>query len=279
MELWTRQFGTYGTDVASAVSTDGTGIYVGGYTDGVFPGQTNAGTTDAFIVKFDRNGGQLWVAQFGSTSMEYAYGVAADGQEGVSVVGLTWGDLEGENEGQADVFVRRLSSSDGHTIWTRQFGTPMWDSAWAIAADRRGVYIGGETLGSLKAADNAGGLDGFVRRYNLRGEPMWTRQIRTPANDTVHAIALYDGGVYVAGLTEGQLPGQESAGTADMFVRRYERDGSGDWTWQYGGKGWDQANGISVRGWRVVIAGTTEGELPCQKMLGQGDAFVIALEE
>jgi hypothetical protein len=278
-ELWTRQFGTNGTDVAWAVSADDTGIYVAGYTDGVFPGKTNAGATDAFVVKFDRYGGQLWVAQFGSTTMEYALGVAADGQGGVSVVGHTWGDLEGKNQGNADVFVRRLDSVDGHTLWTRQFGTPTWDSALAVAANRSGVYVAGETAGSLTAAGNAGGMDGFVRRYSLRGDVEWTRQIRTPAYDTVRAIAVWDGGIYAAGVTEGRLPGQESAGLADVFVRRYERDGSPDWTWQFGGKGYDVVNAISVRGWKVVTAGMTEGKLPGQKMLGQADAFVIALEE
>jgi hypothetical protein len=56
-------------------------------------------------------------------------------------------------------------------------------------------------------------------------------------------------------------------------------NGSGDWTWQYGGEGWDQANAISVREWRVVIAGMTEGQLPNKNMVGQGDAFLIALDD
>jgi hypothetical protein len=37
MEVWTRQFGTNASDAACAVSFDASGIYVGGWTAGVFP--------------------------------------------------------------------------------------------------------------------------------------------------------------------------------------------------------------------------------------------------
>ncbi len=137
-ELWTRQFGTYGTHVATAVTVDPTGVYVAGYTDGVFPGWTNGGATDAFVVKFDLNGEQSWAAQLGTASMDYAYGSAADGCGGVSITGTTWGDWAGVNQGQADAFLVRLDSQSAAVLWTRQFGTPEWDTALAVAADRPG---------------------------------------------------------------------------------------------------------------------------------------------
>ena len=64
-----------------------------------------------------------------------------------------------------------------------------------------------------------------------------------------------------------------------MFVRRYDKDGSRDWTWQHGGPGWDMAYAVSASRWLVVVAGLTEGQLPHQTQLGSGDAFAVSLED
>ncbi|MCH8979561.1 MAG: SBBP repeat-containing protein, partial [Armatimonadetes bacterium] len=50
-EVWTRQFGGSGSDRASGISVDASGVYVAGSTTGTLPGQTSAGSADAFVVK------------------------------------------------------------------------------------------------------------------------------------------------------------------------------------------------------------------------------------
>jgi len=277
-ELWTRQFGTIKADVAAAVSVDDTGIYVAGFSNGTFAGQSAAGMSDAFLVKFSLQGTQLWVSQWGSNVTDQAFGVAADKKGGVAVVGATAGNLAGTNLGLTDVCVRRFSTS-GAVLWTRQFGTPMSDSASAVAADRSGIYVGGLTAGSLSPAGNAGGYDGFVRRYSLDGTADWTKMVRNAGYNDVAALALVDGALYAGGSTEGVLPGEKSAGLMDAFVRRYECDGSEDWTVQFGTKGSDVLRALSVRGSRIMTAGSTDGQFAGQTQLGQGDAFVAKVNE
>src|SRR5262249_15887967 len=83
-ELWTRQFGTVASEEADAVAADDTGVYVGGTTVGVFPGQTSSGFSDAFVRKYDVDGTELWTHQFGNndTSPEAVTGIAVDGSGG-----------------------------------------------------------------------------------------------------------------------------------------------------------------------------------------------------
>jgi len=50
--VWTRQFGTPGTDYATGVSVDASGVYVHGSTTGTLPGQTSAGDSDVFVRKY-----------------------------------------------------------------------------------------------------------------------------------------------------------------------------------------------------------------------------------
>src|SRR5258706_7194452 len=58
---WVRQFGTIGNDSGQALTADANGnLFVAGKTDGAFPGQTNAGGSNAFVSKYDANGNEVW---------------------------------------------------------------------------------------------------------------------------------------------------------------------------------------------------------------------------
>jgi len=106
---WTRQFGTSASDSAWGVAIDTSGnVYVAGRTSGALPGQSSAGESDAFVRKYDGSGNELWTSQFGSSTSDYAYGVAVDISGNVYVVGNTWGALLGQSSsGNLDGFVAK----------------------------------------------------------------------------------------------------------------------------------------------------------------------------
>jgi hypothetical protein len=56
-QQWLIQHGTSGYDQADAIELDSYGfIFIGGYTDGAFPGYTNAGSYDIFLLKITNDG-------------------------------------------------------------------------------------------------------------------------------------------------------------------------------------------------------------------------------
>ena len=62
-ELWTRQFGGGGADIASGVAVDPAGgIYVVGTTSSALPGQATAGSFDAFLRRYSPAGDDVWTA-------------------------------------------------------------------------------------------------------------------------------------------------------------------------------------------------------------------------
>ena len=76
---WTEQLGTPSSDAANAVATDSSGnVYVVGVTYGGLDGNTNAGNSDLFVVKYNSSGTKQWTKQLGSSSSNYDYGVATD---------------------------------------------------------------------------------------------------------------------------------------------------------------------------------------------------------
>jgi hypothetical protein len=104
----------------------------------------------------------------------------------------------------------------------------------------------------------------------------WSRQFGTRTADEAEAVARDAAGyVYVVGWTSGTLPGQQSSGHLDAFVRSYDPTGSERWTRQFGSAESDFAHGVAVDGaGNIYVAGETWGILPGERSTGGRDAFV-----
>ena len=106
-------------------------------------------------------------------------------------------------------------------VWIRQFGTSSEDRAHGISVDASGIYVVGRTGGTLPGQTSAGGSDVFVRKYDVNGNEIWTRQFGTSIFDSPRGISVDASGIYAAGRTDGTLPGQTSAGGHhDAFVAK-----------------------------------------------------------
>ena len=168
VKLWTRQFGTSGSDFSSGVAADASGnVYIAGYTNGGIDGNTNAGDYDAFLVKYSTAGVKQWTQEFGTSGYDVARGVAVDASGNVYVSGYTAGGLDGSvSFGGFDAFLVKFSAS-GVKQWTKQLGTASSDMNSAVATDPSGnVYTVGQTEGALDGNTNAGLQDIFLSKYS-----------------------------------------------------------------------------------------------------------------
>jgi hypothetical protein len=166
--------------------------------------------------------------------------------------------------------------------WTRQFGAFDFDVGRAVGVHDTGVYVFGAVSAALPGQVFAGGPDDvYLRKYDFDGNEIWTRQFGTSGDDFPMAgpVPTDDTGVYVAGwvggLTSGALPGETSAGGYDVFVRKYDHEGSVVWTDQFGSSAADNLDGIATQRGRVVVVGQViDGALPGQIRGGSWDAFI-----
>jgi len=122
--LWTKQLGTSSSDGGSGVTTDSSGnVYVTGYTLGGLDGNTNSGSYDMFLVKYNSSGTKQWTKQLGSSGWDWGNGVTTDSSGNIYVTGYTNGGLDGNtNSGYGDIFLVKFNSS-GTKQWTKQLGT------------------------------------------------------------------------------------------------------------------------------------------------------------
>lgn len=262
-EVWTRQFGTSSDEQVTSVCVDSTGIYITGWTLGSLPGHILMGTSDAFVRKYDDQGNVLWTRQFGTSGSDQANGIAV-GQSGVYVVGQFHGDA----------FIRKYDF-DGSEEWTRQFGTAYYDLANGVSVDESGVYVTGQTGGTLPGQVSAGTEDAFVRKYDIDGNEIWTRQFGSSDYDRGYSISAGPSGIYVAGSTSGSLPGQIAGGGGDAFVRKYDTDGNEVWTDQLGNSDAQQFRGVATVGTSIFLVGFTNGSLLGNNGAGLADAIVV----
>jgi hypothetical protein len=130
-QLWIRQFGTTGGEGANALAPHGSGgVYVSGGTYGSLGG-LNAGSSDAWLARYDSAGNQLWIHQLGTSAGDQALAAAPDGSGGVYVGGHTGGSLGGPFAGGfLDAWLARYAPCGAST----SFCTAKTNSAGCVPA-------------------------------------------------------------------------------------------------------------------------------------------------
>ena len=275
---WTRQFGTTNVDEAVAITMDRAGNqYVAGWTQGVLPEQTSAGSLDAFVRKYDSAGTELWTRQFGSSDRDYLRGVVSDSAGNIYLAGETEGTLPGQvSSGGRDAFLRKYDGA-GSELWTRQFGGAGGDGAAGVALDAtEQVYIVGTTRGTMPGQTTGGDYDAFARKYDPAGTEVWTRQFGGIEGEGARGVALGpEGRLLIVGTTQGSFPTQSNAGGFDAFVTSYDIQGNALWMRQFGTPFNDYGVAVATddKG-EVVVVGSTDGTLPTKTSSGGTDSFV-----
>ena len=164
---WTKLLGSDKFDYSYGVAIDSNNyVYITGYTSGNLDGNTNAGSYDAFLTKYDSDGDKKWTKMLGSDQSEFSYGVAIDSNNNVYITGLTQGNLDGNtNAGSYDAFLTKYDS-DGDKKWTKMLGSDKSEYSRGVAIDsNNNVYITGFTHGDLDGNTNAGSSDAFLTKY------------------------------------------------------------------------------------------------------------------
>jgi len=114
-----KQLGTSGQDFTIDMEVDLAGnIYLTGSTTGALGGQTNAGNSDASVMKLDGTGSVLWTRLLGGSDFEESLGLALDGAGHVWIGGYS-GSISSD-----DAFVAQYDT-DGNLLGTTGWPPPV----------------------------------------------------------------------------------------------------------------------------------------------------------
>jgi hypothetical protein len=279
--IWTKRLGGVETDVARALAVSEAGdVYLAGFFGGVvdFGGGAliSAGGADVFVAKFSGvDSAHLWSARFGAAGLDTGHGLAVDPTGDVVVAGGFAGtiDFGGDvlaSAGELDIFVAKLSGTNGGHLWSRRSGGTGTDSAHSVVCDEGGdVFVTGKFVGTADfggGAEMSAGLgDIFVARYaSPSGAFVWANRYGGAGDDQALDVAVTAGRVAIVGGFNATVDfgggSLTSTGMFDVFVAEYAA-GSGSYidARRFGGSGYDLAWGVALSGGNVLVAGTFDG--------------------
>ncbi len=291
---WAQHIAGTNNDVGKAIAVDATGNI---YSIGEFRGTadfdptavTNTlasnGSSDVYILKQDANGNTLWAKKFGSTTADYAGGVAIDNSGNVIVTGSFAGTVDFDpsaaifnmtSAGSTDICVLKLDVN-GNFIWARAMGGTSTDYGLSVTVTSAGdVYTTGQFNGAadfdpsiLNFNLNAvSASDIFISKLDASGSFIWAKGFGGTGTEYSAAIATNSSGVFVTGYFQGTVDFDPSSntfnltsnGSNDAFICTLNNSGNFVWAINVGGTGADVGQGIDLdASGNVLITGSFNG--------------------
>lgn len=287
--VWITYFGSTGGDFCYDIKTDSlNNIVIGGtsisptlYTNSSSFQQFMAGSTDAFIARFNSNGMLKFSTFYGGTAPEDIHALAIDnncniiGVGGSSSINLSTspGCYQSSFSGSTDVYVIKLDSS-GQRIFSTYVGSPGTDDAWGVCTDNQNyIYVSGNTNGATfytspgafqpaKAANN----DGYCFSFSPGGAMLWSTFLGGNSQDFMARMHINNNKELVLLLNSqstnfpmlGVGNTTVNAGGVDAVVIKLLTNGTPFWSSYIGGSATETSYDIvSPKNTKVVVAGKT----------------------
>ena len=213
---------------------------------------TNAGTDDIFIVKYNPSGNVIWAKLFGGIGNDAGLAITIDTNNDVYVTGnftsrpLSMGtySITTDSIGKQNMFIAKIDSSCS-PLFAKTVGkscaittvgsnvvTDLNNNVFITGYfSNSKIVIGNDTL------INKGSYDLFIIKYNSVGNELWARSAGGIDREEANCIAV-DGNnnVFITGYFESQIfeIGADtllttSAGLYNIFIAKYNAQGNVVW--------------------------------------------------
>jgi len=232
---WTRTYGGSGEDIGKWVheTSDG-GYIIVGCTDSY-----GAGAVDAYLVRTDSAGNELWHSTIGGPMDEWIESACetADGGYVLTGTAYSYDPYWASN----DVYLAK-ADANGNEVWHKiircdpdSSGTQEW--AYSVKETSDGGYI---IAGFRNNYDQDTLTQAYLVKTDASGNKLWDKLFGGSEPDWANSVAqTSDGGYILTGGTESF-----GAGLRDVYLIKTDADGNETWSKTFGGEGYDE--GYSV---------------------------------
>jgi hypothetical protein len=286
--IWARV--EEGSANANSVDIDNKGdVYVGGSfigdsatglqiigTDTLFNPESAQHNGKLILVKYDRNGNELWAITSSTSDFSWINDVHIDAFGNCLVAGgyhrdsLTFGHHTIHRYGFYEGFLAKVNSS-GDVLWLKNIGSPNDDYTTSCSSDALGnVFLSGyfntTVHADLLSFTSFGMFDGYVIKFDSSGSAIWLRNIGGANDERANKVTVdAAGNAYVGGYFHSYILYADTmnlwqySGTPpcnDIFLLKFDGNGNGIWSRRAGGTNCDELLSQSTdRSGHTFIAG------------------------
>lgn len=198
----------------------------------------------------------------------------APSSTGTYIITCTISDGQGGTDQKSVIIEVGITVVSGG-VWTKQWGTTLYDEGIDVGVDTSGnIYVTGRSGGY---AGGVGGYDVFLKKYASDGTELWAKKIGSAtSNDEGYSIAIdSSGNIYVTGTTNGGVDGFQNFGGYDVFLTKYDSLGNKLWTKQWGSSSDDYGKSVAIdNSGNIYVLGSTRGSIDGKTNYGGFDIFL-----
>lgn len=210
-----------------------------------------APSRDIFVAKYTPAGGHVWSVSYGGAGTEEPWALDVDSDGNVYVGGhynaaMSFGNTTLTRQASDDAFLAKLAGATGAPLWAKGFSGNSVVKTWGLAVtSTRDVIMtfyfkGTANFGNGSISATAGD-DIILARYSgVNGNYVWSKRFgghgTGAADDQIHGLAI-DGddnilvsGYFMATLDLGGTPLVQSGTGRDMFIARFDSNGTHQWS-------------------------------------------------
>lgn len=181
-------------------------------------------SSQAFLLKMDKNGNFVWSKNFGGAESETGRRILNWKDSVFYIVGHS----NSLGSGSYNVYLVKTDKL-GNEISEKTYDHPGWDKVHdAVLANDTAIYVVGETVHPVNGNSNC-----YMMKLNADGDTLWTKNSGTSGNDVLHAVKQWNDSLFYAA---GQVFNTDSTLTKAVIVK-FRKDGSIVWQKEYGTNG------------------------------------------
>lgn len=241
--LWSRVVGAYDAyDSGRCLQETPDGGYIVAGTTQSY----GAGGADAWLIKFDANGNQLWNRTYGGPNMDIGDFIDRTADGGYVIFGST------DNFGTSGSTDAWMIKTDGNGVeqWNKTFGGVDYEEAMSGQQTTDGGYI---FAGTKQVAD--GTTDIWVVKTDADGTKVWEQTLGGTDYDTGYSVQqTSDGGYFIVGDYTNTV-----TMNPDVYAAKLGNDGSMKWNETFDRNGTEDRGyyGIQTTDHGYIITGLT----------------------
>ena len=213
---WENSFGDWNMDRGYDIIQNNDGYIICGST-----ASYGAGSFDAWVIKIDNSGNEIWSQTYGGIEADFAHSIIETSEGNF----IFFGSSASYGAGSNDVWLVKLDST-GNMLWEQTFGGNGTDETFSGQQTSDGGYI----MAGYTNSFGAGQLDVYLIKTDLNGNLEWSQTFGGVGNDETFSVCeTDDNGFIIAGSTQSF-----GLGSYDYWVIKTDNSGNIEWNQTYG---------------------------------------------